>query len=172
MEITPLINNFSNYWPLDEAAIKAIQRIVRHQSLKRRACILQEGEECHHFTFVVEGCLRMYKVDDKGNVHNLQFAIENDWIADYSSFYDETPSELYIDALEPTQLFQIEKKRPCFNYTITFRFLTGIFESSLKIRSLNNKIDCYRPLVLQLKIATLIFSVNTLNCLTGFPMFK
>lgn len=49
----------------------------------------------------MEGCFKMYAIDDKGNEHNLQFATENDWITDIGSFHSEKPSQLYIEAIEP-----------------------------------------------------------------------
>jgi CRP-like cAMP-binding protein len=70
---------------------------------------LQEGDVCRHYTFVNKGCLRLYYVDENGVEHILQFAPENWWIADIGSFYKETPTELYVDALELTEIIQIEK---------------------------------------------------------------
>jgi len=39
-------------------------------------------------------------VDNNGNEHNLQFAIENWWIGDIGSFHGEVPSKLNIEAME------------------------------------------------------------------------
>ncbi len=52
----------------------------------------------------------MYKVDDKGNTHILQFSAENNWIADIASFHGTQPSLLNIDALEDTVVFQISRE--------------------------------------------------------------
>ena len=46
----------------------------------------------------------MYKIDEKGATHILQFAAENYWITDLGSFHSEKPSELNIDALEDTMV--------------------------------------------------------------------
>jgi CRP-like cAMP-binding protein len=51
----------------------------------------------------------MYAVDKKGIEHNLQFAIENDWIADLGSLHTEKPSQLHIEAIEPTIVLQLSK---------------------------------------------------------------
>jgi len=76
--------------------------------IKRRSFILQQGDVCKHFTFVVSGCFKMYVIDQAGKEHNLQFAAENDWIADLASFYSEKPSSLYIEAIEPSTILQIK----------------------------------------------------------------
>lgn len=116
MIATPIIKSFSNYWPLEDKAIEILNNCVTEKKLKRKAYILKQGEECNHFSFVVNGCLKMYKVDDKGNQHNLQFAIENNWISDYGSFYDQEPSDLYIETLEPSYILQIKKNDVFFLY--------------------------------------------------------
>lgn len=52
----------------------------------------------------------MYYIDDKGKEHNLQFAIENWWIGDISSFYTGEPSKLNVQALENSTILQIKKE--------------------------------------------------------------
>lgn len=52
----------------------------------------------------------MFMVDENGKEHNLQFAIENWWIGDIGSFHSEQPSNLYIEALEPSIVLQIKKE--------------------------------------------------------------
>jgi len=70
---------------------------------------LQEGDVCTQINFVVRGCLRTYKIDEKGNIHILQFATENYWINDLGSFHGVKPSALNIDALEDTVVLQISR---------------------------------------------------------------
>ena len=78
--------------------------------------ILQEGVICRHYSFVVEGCMKMYGVDNKGVEHNIQFAAEKDWIADIGSFHSDKPSKLFIEAIEPSVILQIEKPDLYFLY--------------------------------------------------------
>lgn len=78
--------------------------------------ILQEGLPCRHYTFVVEGCFRMYAIDDKGTEHNIQFAAENDWIADIGSFHSGKPSRVFIEAIEASEIIQIEQQDLYFLY--------------------------------------------------------
>ena len=106
----PLINYFEKFLPLDQEEKSAIEVTFKERKIKRRQFILQEGDNCRHNTFVVEGCFRMYYVDEKGKEHNLQFAIENWWIGDISSFQSDEPSKLYIEALENSIILQIVKE--------------------------------------------------------------
>jgi CRP-like cAMP-binding protein len=140
----PLIDYFENLLPLNEEEKSIVEEAFRERRVKRRQFILQEGDICKHHTFVVEGCFRMYMVDEKGKEHNLQFAIENWWIADIGSFYSEEPSRLYIEALENSIVLQLKKEdqiklfdnNPTFNRI--FRVLTEKALVSAQRRILQN----------------------------------
>lgn len=111
-----LIDYFQSYIPLNIKEIDLVESKITLRNIKRKQMILQEGFVCKHYFFVVEGCFKMYAIDDKGNEHNLQFAAENDWIADISSFHSEKPSKLFIEALEPSVILQIEQQDLYFLY--------------------------------------------------------
>lgn len=105
--LEPLINYFNNYLPLTEEERDIVAATFRPRLYRRKQYVLQEGDICTQFNFVVRGCLRMYKIDEQGNTHILQFATENNWINDLGSFHQVRPSLLNIDALEDTMVFQI-----------------------------------------------------------------
>jgi len=117
MDIQPLIKHFSNYLPLDQKEIEEVKNRLHEKRVRRRQFLLQEGDTCKQYTFVVEGCFKMYKVDRQGREHNLQFAVENEWIADIGSFHAEQPSELYIEAIEQSVILQIDKPDLLYFYT-------------------------------------------------------
>lgn len=117
MSIELLIKHLNDYLPLDSQEIEELKARAKTRSIKRRQFILQDGDVCRHYNFVAQGCFKMYYVDTKGNEHNIQFAAENDWITDIGSFHSEKPSKLYIEAIEPSQVIQIEKPDLLFFYT-------------------------------------------------------
>ncbi|KFF02563.1 Crp/Fnr family transcriptional regulator [Chryseobacterium luteum] len=108
--IQPLIEYFKKYLPLNSGDINLLTERVTSRKIKRRQMILQEGFVCKHYTFVEKGCFKMYGIDEKGTEHNLMFAAENDWVADLGSFYSGKPSKLFIEAIEPSAILQIEKQ--------------------------------------------------------------
>lgn len=114
--IESLIAYFNSYLPLDEKEAEELGNRTRVRKVKRRQFILQEGDVCRHYSFVVEGCFKMYGVDKRGSEHNIQFAAENDWISDIGSFHSEKPSSLFIEALEPASILQIEKRDLIYFY--------------------------------------------------------
>jgi CRP-like cAMP-binding protein len=107
--IEPLLSYFDRLIPLTNEEKELVEEKFRHRLYRKRQYVLQEGDVCSYVNFVVRGCLRMYKIDDKGNTHVLQFAAENYWINDLGSFHSLRVSELNIDALEDTVVLQINR---------------------------------------------------------------
>jgi CRP-like cAMP-binding protein len=105
--VAPLIQYFKKYFPLTAKEKEELLLRFTGRKFKRRAFMLQQGDVCKHFFFVVSGCVKMYAVDAAGKEHNLQFVAESDWITDLASFYAEKPSKVYIEAIEPTSVLQI-----------------------------------------------------------------
>ncbi len=104
-----LFASFEQYLPLNAAEREDLATRVTERRIKRRQFILQEGDICRYYTFVAEGCFKKFQVDLKGTEHNLQFAAENDWIMEIDSFYNEKPSRVYLEAMEPSVIIQINK---------------------------------------------------------------
>jgi len=117
-----IVKHFDNYLPLDDKEIEALTSRLTERKIKRKQYILQEGDICKHFTYVTEGCFKMYGVDNSGTEHNLVFAVENDWIADIDSLHKERPSKLFIEAIEPSVIHQISKGDLWDLYTLFPKF--------------------------------------------------
>jgi CRP-like cAMP-binding protein len=105
--IQTLLDYFDRLLPLSQEEKSLIQSKFRPHLFLKRQFALQHGDICQYFDFVVRGCLRLYKVDDEGIYHILQFATENYWILDLTSFHKKTPALLNIDALEDTVVLRI-----------------------------------------------------------------
>lgn len=116
MLIDHLIAYFAQYIPLREIEKNDLKNRTVEKRVKRRQFILQEGDVCKHYTFVVSGCLKMYGVDNEGVEHNIQFASENEWIADIASFHSGKGSRFYIEAIEPSVVLQIDQVNLIYLY--------------------------------------------------------
>ncbi|WP_412466584.1 Crp/Fnr family transcriptional regulator [Pedobacter sp. KLB.chiD] len=90
----------------DEQAVLA--SFLQSFSVKKKAFLLEQGQKCRANYFVVKGCLRLYFIDIKGAEQTTQFAIENWWITDLTSFLFQEQSEFFIQAAEPTEVIAIE----------------------------------------------------------------
>lgn len=127
MTIQPIIEQFNKHLPFTDEEVTLMETRTLMRKIKRRQMILQEGLICKHYSFVMKGCFRMYGIDENGKEHNLQFAAENDWITDIGSFYSDKPSKLYVEAIEPSVILQIEKLDLYFLF-ISIPKLTRIFK--------------------------------------------
>ena len=107
--VESLLIYFNQLIPLNTEEEELVAAKFYPRLFRKRQYVLQEGDICNQFYFVVRGCLRMYKIDEKGSMHILQFAAENYWINDLGSFHGLKPSELNIDALEDTVVLQISR---------------------------------------------------------------
>ncbi|UZJ64320.1 Crp/Fnr family transcriptional regulator [Sphingobacterium sp. KU25419] len=105
--LAPLYSYFNGLIPLSSQEQELIAETFRPRLYRKRQYIHQEGDVCTQLNFVIRGCLRMYKVDEKGNTHIIQFGSENKWINDLGSFHSKRISELNIDALEDTIVLQV-----------------------------------------------------------------
>jgi CRP-like cAMP-binding protein len=104
----PLLDYFRKRgYILNDFEKSLVQENFHSRLYRKRQYVLQAGDVCTQFNFVVRGCLRTYNVDKKGNLHILQFGTENNWINDLGSFHGMKPSTLNIDALEDTVVLQI-----------------------------------------------------------------
>ncbi len=144
MNTETILKHFASYSPLNAQETTALEERLIERNIKRKQFILQEGDVCKHYTFIVRGCFKMYKADNKGNEHNLQFSTEDGWIGDMGSFYSGKKSELYIEAMEPSIILQIAKDDLFFLFThypkfnVKFRILVENAFIRLQQRVLQN----------------------------------
>jgi CRP-like cAMP-binding protein len=118
----PLIEFFNRYFPLDNKEREEVIRLFSKRTIRRRGYLLQEGDICRHYFFIISGCFKMFAVDPSGKEHNLQFSVENEWISDLHSFYEQKPSRLYIEAIEPSVVLQIEHDDLLYLFTNYHKF--------------------------------------------------
>ncbi|PZP50591.1 MAG: cyclic nucleotide-binding protein [Pseudopedobacter saltans] len=120
--LEPLLEYFDGLIPLNEQEQTLVSEYFKPRLYRKRQYVLQEEDVCTQFNFVVKGCLRLYKIDESGNTHILQFASENWWLSNIGSFHQRTASELNIDALEDTMVFQISYENLIALYTNSPKF--------------------------------------------------
>jgi CRP-like cAMP-binding protein len=94
-----ILKNISRFITLSPDEELYFTSIIRVKRLKKKQYLLQEGDVCRYEFFVNKGCLRTYSIDEKGQDHIVQFAIEDWWIGDMYSFLTQTPARYTIDAL-------------------------------------------------------------------------
>nr|WP_315224770.1 cyclic nucleotide-binding domain-containing protein [uncultured Flavobacterium sp.] len=88
---------------------KVIKSHFIPKKLNKKQLLLQKGDICDHFAFIVKGALRQYYIDKKGFEHTVNLYIENWWAGDRESFIRFTPSIYSIVANENCEVLLITR---------------------------------------------------------------
>jgi len=104
-----LIRSLTGIVPLTPQQVDWFVSMLEPVSYKRKEFVLLAGNVCRHETFVNTGCLKVFYTDPQGVEHTVKFAIENWWALDLESFEMQSPAFYSIQALEPTEGFQMSK---------------------------------------------------------------
>ncbi len=96
--------NVSKSASFSAAELGRMNSLLQVKQYPKKTYLLQEGEICQFEAYVNKGCVRTYYIDENGFEVTLMFAIEDWWIGDIASFYNQTPSTLFIETLEETEL--------------------------------------------------------------------
>jgi CRP-like cAMP-binding protein len=94
---------------LSNEEMEVIKNAFIYKRLRRKQYLLQEGDVCKYYAFIVNGAMRQYSIDDKGAEHIIQLAVENFWIGDRESYLMLTPTIYNIDAWEDCELLLITR---------------------------------------------------------------
>ena len=74
------------------------------KKFKRKEILSYPFKVPHEIFFINSGIIRVAITDNKGTEHTLHFALENQFIADYSCFIQRSPSLYSLEALESTEV--------------------------------------------------------------------
>jgi CRP-like cAMP-binding protein len=98
-----------NYAPLTDEEWNLLLTKTLVYKLKAGEFLLTEGKVCTVMGFVESGVLRTYYVDKLGKEKSMFFHFEKTPISDYESFIKETPSKCYIQAINDSVIYTINR---------------------------------------------------------------
>jgi len=139
-----LIQNILNHITLSKKELDSFCSLFNQKEVHKKNFLLREGEICKFEGFVIKGLFRVYHIDSNGFEQVLYFAQESWWITDIDSFSNEKPSQLYIQALEDSEVLLISKKDKEFAYNNIpkieklFRVMTQKTHIALQRRMIDN----------------------------------
>lgn len=103
-ELKEHINRFVR---LSDNEFEQILGYVKPVSARKKQNLHEAGKVCKSNFFVRKGCLRLFFINDKGVEQTIQFALENWWLSDYTSFSSQQTSVFYIQAVEKSEVVAI-----------------------------------------------------------------
>lgn len=104
--------------PITDEDWALCQPELRYHTIRKRDFFVEEGKVYREIGFVLKGLLRAYYLID-GEEINHSFFFEGQWPKAYHSFLTQTPSTMWIQAIEDTELL-----------LISYELLQKLFNSS------------------------------------------
>ncbi len=97
-------------FPMSEVEREQILPFLSIQKVEKQTFILKEGQVCDFFVFVKKGSFRSFYNNSKGDSINIMLNAEYDIIGNLESYATQEPSNVFIQAIEPSELIFIYKK--------------------------------------------------------------
>ena len=94
---------------VDDAVMDRLMGALVPATLAKGEVLLQDGEICEHVWFIGRGLVRAYFLKD-GEEVTQQFFFEGSYTTDYESFLTQRPTQLHLQALEPTLLLALHRE--------------------------------------------------------------
>lgn len=126
----------------------------KHIKVKRNEQILQQGNTCKYVYFIAKGCLQVYVYDKDLNETTRDIVIEDNWCSELVSFGSGNPATENIRAVEPCELFAIDKQ----NFQLMMETVP--------------QFDKVYKQILEASYANSVYRINTFVSLTALERIK
>lgn len=107
MEIALFLKHLRSYVEVPEADFPEFLRLLVPLKLKKGACFYKAGEIPRYSPFILKGCLRQYILNEKGEEQIILFNEEGNWAGQIGSMRTQTPTNVFLEALEPCEALGI-----------------------------------------------------------------
>ncbi len=94
---------------------------------------LRQGQAARYLAFLFKGVMCSYAIDNKGEKHVIQIAVEGHWISDLFSFLTREPANYYIEAMESTEVLLLSQEnfdRACVEFPVFERYFRLLIQSA------------------------------------------
>ena len=104
-----LLKNIGKHISLNKKEENYFISLLKEQEIKKKEFVLREGQLCKNISYVISGTLRAFYLDKEGKESTIMFAIADWWITDMPCFINEQPAMMFIEAVENSSVFQLQK---------------------------------------------------------------
>ncbi|APG59824.1 Crp/Fnr family transcriptional regulator [Christiangramia salexigens] len=104
-----ILEHISKDIQLSDAESEEFIGLLSELKLSKKEFLYKPGDNVDTEYYVEKGCLKAYYQDQAGEDHIIQFAIEDWWISDFEAFFNDKPAQLYVEAIEDSELVGIDK---------------------------------------------------------------
>jgi CRP-like cAMP-binding protein len=105
--IKPFIEYLRKFIDLSEDEFQQyLMPYIKVRRFVKKECLIRAGEVDNYFNFIIKGLVRKYYKKGKDQI-NTQISYEGHIIHSQESFHSRTPSEYYVETIEPTTVVSI-----------------------------------------------------------------
>jgi len=105
-----LYKNINNKVKISEEDFKEFLSLTKTITVKKNEFFINEGSTAKYIAFINTGVLYSYTINNKGDKHVMQIALENHWISDLFSFLTNEPSLFNVQAIETSEIILLSKE--------------------------------------------------------------
>ncbi len=99
---------FNQLTPLTDSEFEALSKLAYTRKLKKGEILVNEGEVCNFYAFILDGAIRSYYI--KRDIEYTKFVLlKNNFVTALYSFVDNKPSKEIIQSIPPSKLLCINK---------------------------------------------------------------
>lgn len=98
----------SQYASFSENELEDIATKFKRKTVKKKHCLLRQGDTCKDLVFVQKGCLRLYYLKEDIDV-SVWFAFPQSSAIEIYSFISENPSNYFLEAIEDSEVLYLSK---------------------------------------------------------------
>jgi len=106
----PILEHIAKHIFLTEEETDFFISLLTRKTIKRKECLLKEGQVCRVINYVHSGTLRAYCLGSEGRESTIMFALADWWVTDMSCFVNRKPAMMYIEAVEDSTVLQLQKE--------------------------------------------------------------
>jgi len=107
-DLSPFIENINQKIRLSPENMDRLTAAFKVVKVKKKQLLIQPGFVAKYRIYVLKGAFHSYVIDDKGNEHTIQIAVEDWWLTDYNSYVNQTTATQFVEALENSTILQID----------------------------------------------------------------
>ncbi len=105
-----ILNHLTKVISLTESEQQEFTSILEEVRISKKSFLIEPGDLVNSEYYVVSGCMEAYYLDETGDKHIIQFAVEDWWISDFEAFFNKVPAKLYVETIEDSVLLAINRE--------------------------------------------------------------
>lgn len=94
---------------ISDESLQTVNQYFKPLKLKKNEFLLHTGQACQRTYFVMEGCLRIFFINEAGQEATRYLAFEKQFATGLVSFITEQPSLEYVQAVTATKILYISR---------------------------------------------------------------